>query len=62
MRLRLPMIGHGLGPGGGVCRDWHLEVVILLRKISAASHAVAKTTQKNKGSIIVIVFVFEVRL
>ena len=45
MRFRLPMIGHGLGPGGRFFLWGGQKLKTFERRTAAASHTRAKTTQ-----------------
>lgn len=50
MRLRLPSIGHGFGPGGDFGL-WLWENIIFDRKARVARHARVKTTKEEEASI-----------
>lgn len=45
MRLRLPMIGQGLGPGGNFSCLHRQPLKILERKARETSHAMDRTSQ-----------------
>ena len=47
MRFRLPMIGHGVGPGGRFCLWGGRKLKTFERRATEASHARAKTTQEG---------------
>ena len=47
MRFRLPMIRHGLGPGGRFCLWAGRKLKSFERRAAAASHTRAKTTQEG---------------